>query len=284
MGEAPKKTVEGDAFQCASHHASTKEESDRGTRSTVATDEEVSASFFPDGGCSCVSSADELAAHTAIWFDWDDTLFPTRFIQKVVAPWMEERDVACLSDTPFYEPLSRHARLIEDVIRVACSLGHVCIVTLAEKSWVTQCAETYLPGLDLRQLLTTLSIPVMYARDFVKQRMVTEAEGEGGVSLHAIAKMKAMMKALRRFSATGSVVTNWISIGDSSAERDALMECAWSQDEEMEDRVLCKTVKFMKGPTAQELEAQLQVLQAMLPRVAFALKDQDIDVERDWNA
>lgn len=252
--------------------------------STMVTDEEFSATLSSHSEGSWVSMTDGLAAQTAICFDWDDTLFPSQFISKVVEPWMKKQNVERLTDTPFYKPLSRHAQRVEDVIRMACSLGRVCIVTLAKRSWVTRCAELYLPGLDLHELVSVLNIPIMYARDFVKRRMVAAADGEGGVDLQAIAKMRAMTKVLQRFSSPGLPMTNWISIGDSTAERDALMEYAWSYNEEADQDILCKTVEFLSRPTLDQLDAELHVLMAVLPRVVFSPRDTTIVVENDWVA
>lgn len=216
---------------------------------------------------------------TVIIFDWDDTLFPTWFISEVVIPGLpeESRGKPLPVDSVYYETMANHAKIVQTLLQSACAIGRVGLVTLSLRPWVLTCANRFLPGLDFETTRHEFKIPVVYARECVTKSMRVNADVEEGVNILTIAKQAAMQKALKRLYGKGQTWRNIISVGDSIVERDALKELLWSQDTESDP--LCKTVKLMEEPTAEQLGAQMMLLSGLLG--AMARHEEDFDIVID---
>lgn len=226
---------------------------------------------------------------TVIIFDWDDTLFPTWFITEVVLPCMpperedghkksrSKNDQPIPWDSPFAEALRQHAITLRDLLITACSIGRVGIVTLSQRPWVTSSARRYLLGVDFDALLKELRIPIIYARESIKRQVVCIAEVEEGVNVFAVAKQRAMQKALKKLYGKGSPWRNIISVGDANHERDAIKELLWGIDLPLQERPpCCKTVKLMEEPSAEQLGAELLLLGMWLKSMVEHEEDFDI--------
>lgn len=226
--------------------------------------------------------------NTVIIFDWDDTLFPTWFLQEVVLPCIpgNARDAKLPNDSPFSDTLATYASTLRAVLMVARAFGQVAIVTLAVRPWVLTSAERFLPGLDLAELLRRLEIPVFYARENIKRADACLAQIEEGVDVYTVAKRATMLKCLRKHygkkmaSSRSSLRMNVISVGDSLAERDAIKEVLWAASEQWPgESPLCKTVKFNHQPTMHHLDDQLRLLTMWLQRMAAHTEDFDISMD-----
>lgn len=199
---------------------------------------------------------------TVIIFDFDDTLLASSWIRTV--DHRSEEDVA------------RHAELVEAVLRAACAVAHVAIVTMAQRPWVHFSAERYLPGLDLPSLLEELGIGVYYATE--------EAECcPGALEANDCAALKtsSMAQSLDDMCSAGlfgdEPPSSVISIGDSEAERQALTELLLSvSGDDVSERPWCKTVKFVERPTLEALGDELRQLLPLLPNMAKIQKDFDL--------
>jgi len=236
---------------------------------------------------------------TAIIIDWDDTLLPTTFITGKVWPTLpfQRRCQKLPRDSPSFEALAQHARKVRQLLITARSHGHVSIVTLSKRPWVTRSAEWYLPGMDLVNLLDELQIDVYYAREHVTASETYLAATEGGVDLQVIAKRNAMSKFLRKLTIheRKSNIRNVISIGDSMVEHEAIKEYLWASDSYVElqrkwDKLtmpnptradaalqlLCKTVLLKANPTLEQLSTQLEILFENFRGMAFYEDDFDI--------
>lgn len=219
--------------------------------------------------------------NTIIIFDWDDTLLPTWFLQDQVYSSLpaNAREATVPKDSPFYEMLATHASIVKAVLMLARAVGQVAIVTLALRPWVLTSAERFLPRLDLPELLCRLGIPVYYAREHMKRPDACLAQVEEGVAIFTVAKRATMMKCLRKLSRKRKHARmNVMSIGDSLAEKDAIKEVLWNMCDEGASPV-CKTVKFVYQPTAQQLCDELQLLGMWLRRMASHVEDFDINME-----
>ena len=220
-------------------------------------------------------------------FDWDDTLCPSHYIRSAVEPCLKgARSIS--PDSPIYGPLCAHAGLVAATLRAARAIGKVAIVTLAQRGWVHDSAARFLPGLDLQVLLDELDIPVYYAFEHVHKsvarliRMPRTASRmrAQGTDVQKGCKRAAMEKCLRRMWRKRHVRLNVISIGDSTAERDAIKEIMWFPAcaglPSLEH--LCKTIKLAEDPTLEELGGQLRSLSSWLPKMVDCLVDADIDL------
>lgn len=232
--------------------------------------------LFPSSpGSVCVGPA-QVVKHRqpVIIFDWDDTLFPTWHVTQVIQPCLETRSSALPEGSIFNKPMEEYAKLVEQVLTVACSVAKVYIVTLGRRPWVEDSSESFLPGVDIPSLLKKFGVRIFYAREHLGTHDVSMASDEDGVNPFMVAKRNAMKKCLkkaRRQSGLKSV--NAIAIGDSQAEIEAMQDLIWC-DGTGED--LCKTVNFLSDPNLNALTSQLNILLSwMAPLLAY---DKDIDI------
>jgi len=219
--------------------------------------------------------------NAVVIFDWDDTLFPTWHVVNVVNPCIpaDVSDGPLDNDSPFFQMLETHARMVERVLRIARSMSRVAIVTLAGRPWVTASAAKYLPGLDLEDLLDELDIDVYYAREAVNRTTKHRAFGQTdeGVNPFVVAKRLAMSKCLRRLYRTSGSGWNVVSIGDSLIEKEAISEVLWCIGPSQKTN-LCKTVKLFGDPSAKDLGMQLQLVAGWLQKIINHDTDMDVDL------
>lgn len=238
------------------------------------------AASSPGGLSSGALSGAPGPEDAVVIFDWDDTLFPTWFLQEAVLPTLANsnpREAVLPRDSAFYETLAAHAGAVRAVLTVARAVARVAIVTLAMRPWVLTSSDRFLPGLDLSELLSRLEIPVYYAREHVKRPDACLAQVEEGVDVFTVAKRATMLKCLRKLYGRRCARMNVLSVGDSAAEKDAIKEVIWAACEN--DAALCKTVKFIYQPTLQQLGDQLQLLVMWIRRMAWHGEDFDLSMD-----
>ncbi|CAK0856558.1 unnamed protein product, partial [Prorocentrum cordatum] len=107
------------------------------------------------------------ADQTVIIFDWDDTLFPTHYVwgdkrlrwHKVAPCWDPDGDPNMSAYTTqnhaegtphvtMRAALAEHASQAAALLRLAVTLAHVVIVTLAGEGWVETSIRNFLPQLE----------------------------------------------------------------------------------------------------------------------------------------
>jgi len=235
------------------------------------------------------SDPEKAGQDTVIIFDWDDTLLPTWFITHIMMPCLPDdlvRGGALPAESPFYAGLERHASYVRELLSVARAVGHVAIVTLSSRPWVTTSAAWYLPGLDLDKLLALLDIPVYYSFEQVSKRTLHRAEAlaNEGVNPHVICKRWAMHRCLKQYYAGKyAAKRNVIAIGDSHVERDAVKDLMWAYSAFASHfampSVLCKTVKLIDEPPLDLLGEELQLLAAWLRNMADHEDDFDFSMD-----
>ncbi|CAE7486645.1 unnamed protein product [Symbiodinium sp. CCMP2456] len=240
---------------------------------------------MPVSRCSSMRSAATSSGNwqqpdcTLIFLDWDDTLFPTTWLESKQAfqdwcrsgawrseasPHLDAKDVAMLQD------MEQAARAI---VATASDLAHVCCVTLAQPPWQEVSMKVFMP--KLYELWQDLGIEVAYA----SQETDSRRYGSSAPAARAIVKdvneqddlfkqqqmqkkMKAMEKTVKRVF--GQSWKNLISIGDGEAEWDALHDLAFkhvnptSSRTQRQKELRLKTVKLLEEPTCSLLQSQLQ--------------------------
>lgn len=163
---------------------------------------------------------------TAIVFDFDDTLFPTTFL---------ERDSGLKSENPadiethmlfeFEDALSKMEECqsaAESMLAVAKSFGHVFIVTLSTRGILQRRCEAWYPR--VWKFLNDSQVTIVYAMDIHRASVKPEERGDNSkfsAGHWACVKGKAIAKELERFYSQykGQTWKNVISIGDSNFER-----------------------------------------------------------------
>ncbi|CAE8697862.1 unnamed protein product, partial [Polarella glacialis] len=250
------------------------------------------------------------AAETHIIFDWDDTLCPSSFIADVMRMYAPKSAAPGLvkgplrsrrgmprrpptpslpKDFPCYAALERHAGLVERLLRAAREhAGRVAIVTLAERPWVFESAEQYLPGLNLADLLEELQIPVYYAQEHTQTASLKLA-GVQHKDECINFKSNAMAEFLQLNDSSNSTRSlsgilnrdgyfNLLSVGDSYIEQEAARATYKAVATDRDNLSWCKTVKLMVDPSLKQLSDELESLLQNLGTVSSQQEDIDVEV------
>jgi len=226
---------------------------------------------FEDLVASVANPAADQRDSSCIIFDWDDTLFPTWYIESVVKPCDLEEDP--VMGPLFLEAMSLHVAAVKELLQTARKFARVAIVTLAARPWVHSTAARYWRDFDFEDLLKELEIPVWYARDYLpKADWKTHEEGVNGF---VAAKRCAMSRCLKRFNKkSGCQARNIISVGDSFMEHEAMKELVWS----MNGGAFCKSILLTYEPLIGHLTDHLRALTPLVGRMVAIQDDFDLDV------
>mmetsp|Transcript_63478 Transcript_63478/g.183994 ORF Transcript_63478/g.183994 Transcript_63478/m.183994 type:complete len:263 (+) Transcript_63478:175-963(+) len=198
---------------------------------------------------------------TVFFFDWDDTLLCTSFLDlhNLVCD-----DVVQVSSEISWQ-LSRIQKVAVELLREAEEIGHVFIVTNAMEGWVELSAARWLP--ELVSALRNVTIVPMRASK-------GDARYEGEATKW---KEQAFIEIVNRFEAENETgVAQVIAMGDSECEIDAARAAGAALDR----RPLVKTVKLKPTPSAEELSKELQVVLQSFRKIAEKPHDLKISLER----
>jgi len=172
-------------------------------------------------------------SQTVIVFDWDDTLFPTSYINDDLGlhwrlPLNKQRNLKGSERDEFVAKL----RVCEDkalaTLRIGRQCGHVVVVTLATSGWVELACQNFYTNVGA--LLEELSIPVIYAQE--KSNTVQQEYDKAKFESHeeiekfwGLVKGKAISEEVSRFYSQyeGQSWKNILSVGDSIFERYGLL-------------------------------------------------------------
>lgn len=187
-------------------------------------------------------SALQMRNGAVIMWDWDDTLAPTTWIQDVVMPRGQ--------DSHFSDAFAKQVRLINEALLASHAVARVVIVTLASERWVKMCMDSYLVGVE--DTISRLGIPILYAS---RTCLVSEIDSA------TASKRSTMRDCLRWLYPDASTHKNVLSIGDMSAEAEALRYCL----SDCKSSSYCKTIKLRERPTLGDLQSELNLLIPSLP-------------------
>mmetsp|Transcript_53199 Transcript_53199/g.123842 ORF Transcript_53199/g.123842 Transcript_53199/m.123842 type:complete len:419 (+) Transcript_53199:75-1331(+) len=193
-----------------------------------------------------------LQEQTVIVFDWDDTLFPTSYVNDdLQLDWQQPlfRQVHVAPDE--VDSVERRLSLCEEratqILERACALAHVVVVTLASSGWVDLACKYFYPAMGA--LLQQRRIRIVYAQEKAgvtetheKLHFRSDSEIE---RFWGLAKGRAITEEIDKFYSQyeGQSWKNILSIGDSSFERYGL---------------LAATTAYMQGlPLTNESEASV---------------------------
>jgi len=215
--------------------------------------------------------AKDLRDSSCVIFDWDDTLFPTWYVENVVKPTSLGEP---LHMAPcFREPMKVHAAAVKQLLQTARKFARVAIVTLAAAPWVHVTSKQYWQDFDFEELCSELQIPIYYSRTFIKK---AEKRQDEGVDLFEAAKRKAMTKCLRTLQKkTGIMPSNNISIGDSRREHQALKDIMWEHC----GYSFCKTVLFTEEPPIESLTDEVRIMNLAIGRLVATQSDLELSTE-----
>jgi len=195
------------------------------------------------GPCPEATSGEECSAtpevgEALIFFDWDDTLFPTTalgavgLLDSLVDPSEDMSEQLQRLDTAVSATLSR-----------AKARGRVIVVTNASHGWVEMSSRKYMPATEAAlQVIEIVSARTAYEQHGLFQPTLWKCRAFAD----RIAPDAALLDLQRR---------SIISIGDSLHEREALL---WAT-QDMQD---CwgKALKFVDRPSLESLLEQHELI------------------------
>lgn len=202
---------------------------------------------------------------TLIFFDWDDTLFPTSALferwnlpkragrwPRVLPPALE-RELQPWRDA-VYQYLS-----------VAAGLSDRCvIITNATSPWVESCISHFAPL--LKPLLERSSaLRVVYAGDVFRSRGDTLENIDAGALTKA--KLAAMQQEAEAFYSRYPAQTwkNVLSLGDMRYEREAVHQLATQRLSSHRERLRTKALLLPTKPSLSEITLRLRFSRLLLP-------------------
>lgn len=194
--------------------------------------------------CSDAVRRAVAAEATLIILDWDDTLLPSTWLLN------EGLQIADGSAPPNEEQkaeLSKVAQCVIQTLRKVKRLGHVTLVTNAEKGWVELSCRKFLP--EVAPLLE--GIKVSSARSAFET-----AQAQSPVDWKRMAFNKEIGTFLQMPSRIAEIglQNNIVSVGDSMSERTALMEATEGMD------CWAKSLKLLERPSPDQLVKQHDLL------------------------
>ncbi|CAK0885957.1 unnamed protein product [Prorocentrum cordatum] len=183
-----------------------------------------------------------------IVFDWDDTILPTTWLERLHAvPGRGQGQAMRL--------LTELCNIASETLAFAETLGRVIFITNSAPGWVDQSCQHFMP-----QLLQQMRRYEIYAKP---------------MNLPITFKMGAFQRECKPFR-------NVVSVGDGDAERAASLRLQAAVDRKAtfggvgQPSQLIKSVKLIDFPTCQHLIAQHDMLQAKLAEVVSANSSLDL--------
>ncbi|KAG1700338.1 hypothetical protein DVH05_012139 [Phytophthora capsici] len=208
-----------------------------------------------------VNGPSSVKDRTVVVFDWDDTLCPSSWLhaQDLLPKYRGHQ----ISVTPEQrEVLSLIGAHVAQLLQKAVAYGPVFVVTAAEYGWVEMSAALYLPA--VQSVLDLADVHIVSARSWYEQTY-----GLGGDSaawkqevmqliarkcFAASAAQEPSARSFREPTASQDAYFNFLSIGDSMAERDACFAAVQNVG-----RTFAKTLKFVEHPNAEEVLQQVEL-------------------------
>jgi len=168
-----------------------------------------------------------------IVFDWDDTLFPTSYVNDDLQlewslPLHKQPVLDAKGAREAQKRLQRCERNAMRLLNKAHDLANVVVVTLASAGWVDTATRFLYP--DMGRLLRDLDVPVVYAQERAgvteQQHEKLQYQSSDEVErFWGLVKGRAISEEVEKFYSQyeGQSWKNILSIGDSSFERYGLL-------------------------------------------------------------
>jgi len=185
---------------------------------------------------------------TILIFDWDDTMFPSSWVQEQGLRLDGESQLAEWQR----EELGELAHLASQTLGLAKQLGTVVLVTNAERGWIELSCQKFMPAL----YPSLENVKLLSAR--------TEYETPA-ISSPFEWKLRAFESEIGRIffsDIEGHRRKNVVSLGDSSHEREALIHATAHLP-----NCRTKSLKFVERPAVEQLRKQHTLVTRCFRRV-----------------
>ena len=199
--------------------------------------------------------------NSLIIFDWDDTLFPTSFLDK--SGYFSEKMFLTEKEEKIFQIINKLEKTVIDLVNLALNKGEVYIITNATLGWVEYSSRIFYP--NFFKMIDKIKI--------ISARGEWENIFPNDINQW---KMKSFSKLRNNFN--NKLVTNIICLGDSMLEIEAgrfLANCF--------KEAFIKTIKFKEEPKPDELNKQLILVKNQFNTIHSSIKSLTVRVEKKRN-
>jgi hypothetical protein len=210
---------------------------------------------------------------TAVFLDWDDTLFPTTWVQMKQRSCKEAGKPFQARDSPTVKALCTE---IISFLSGVSRIGHVFIVTASARGFIDKCCRICFP--QLMHVLDELKVTVIYARPLedvaVNEPVELWKEAAYATVLRG-RSIRPLVPELARFY-DAPQWSHVLSYGDAWTDHSALRRAmaAFSPDS------VLKVVKASEGSlSAEGTSRELKMVGSLLRRVACVEVDFPFDMD-----
>jgi hypothetical protein len=181
---------------------------------------------------------------TLIILDWDDTLFPTTWVNKYNINIIDKNNQIVYQK--FFKNLDI---LLEKLFRLLIKCGNVMIITNALLNWI-----------DISSKILPITADFIQRANIIK---IISARGDYSKTSSDPMEWKrlAFAKELQKLNKN---INNIISIGDAEYEYNALVKLYVSDENQFR---LLKTVKFVRNPDITHLADQIKILYNSISKI-----------------
>lgn len=221
---------------------------------------------------------------TAVFLDWDDTLFPSTWVQNMQRRCRAAGQPVHLRGMPEMRALCTE---ITSFLSAASRIGHIFIVTAASQDFVRKCCRVSFP--EVFKKLEDLQVTIVYARpcgDFEWTEDVEQWKEAAFLKILQAPHERPLVPRLSRFYEAAGW-ENLVSYGDQWTDHTALASAAAAVSPASTLKTL-KAHRNQNGLTPGALAEELRWVGSMLPSLArletgcsYDLDDPDVRHDLD---
>jgi hypothetical protein len=197
---------------------------------------------------------------TVIIMDWDDTLFPTSWINKKNINLNDPRDV-----NKYSYLFNELDEIVSRILIKSSMYGTPLIITNATKKWVKLCLNT----MTKTNELINNKVNILSARDKYQEIHNDSMKW----------KVETFKELYHTFFPDTSPHQNIISIGDAEYEHIALVELYEIKYSGVNHKYL-KSIRLIKNPEFKSLKSQLEKLYSNLDYIITIKKHVELEFSK----
>ena len=209
---------------------------------------------------SNICNAVKRKYNSLIFFDWDDTLLCSSFLIEYSQQENKKNILNQKNNSSYKNYLNNLENIVYNLLQTSINYGDTYIITNASKNWVIYSSFKFFP--KVIQLFN--KIRIISARDAYENEFPNQTK---------FWKLAVFMDIANLYNK--NVVTNIISIGDSSIENEAASKLSYLFTE-----CYIKTIKFQEEPKPYHLLKQLKLVLKKFIFLHSAVRNISIKIEK----
>ena len=209
---------------------------------------------------SNICNAVKRKYNSFIFFDWDDTLLCSSFLIEYSQQENKKNILNQKNNSSYKNYLNNLENIVYNLLQTSINYGDTYIITNASKNWVIYSSFKFFP--KVIQLFN--KIRIISARDAYENEFPNQTK---------FWKLAVFMDIANLYNK--NLVTNIISIGDSSIENEAASKLSYLFTE-----CYIKTIKFQEEPKPYHLLKQLKLVLKKFNFLHSAVRNISIKIEK----